>query len=71
MGTYFDEFSGGKGNQPEWITHVVNDRNYTRLDNLLKNKQGQIACGGERDAKTRYFSPTIVVDVKPTDSLLS
>ncbi|KIW09013.1 hypothetical protein, variant [Verruconis gallopava] len=71
MANYFDTFNGGKGNRPEWITHVVNDRNWARLDNLLKNTQGKIVYGGERDAKTRYFAPTIVVDVKPGDSLLS
>ena len=71
MIAHFDTFLGGRDAQPEWSTHIVNDRNFNRLDNLLKQTQGQIAYGGQRDAKTRYFAPTIVVDVKPGDALLS
>lgn len=69
--TYFDTFLGGRDTQPEWITHIANDRSFARLDNLLKNTQGRIVYGGQRDAATRYFAPTVVVDVKPGDSLLS
>jgi aldehyde dehydrogenase (NAD+) len=71
MTIHFDTFLGGRDAQPEWITHIVNDRNFARLDNLLKETQGRIVYGGQRDPSTRYFAPTVVVDVKPGDSLLS
>lgn len=71
LSVHFDTFLGGRDAQPEWITHIVNDRNFDRLDRLLKSTQGKIVYGGQRDKATRYFAPTVVVDVKPGDSLLS
>lgn len=71
MSSHFDTFLGGRNAQPEWITHIVNDRNFARLDKLLTETSGKIVYGGQRDAKTRYFAPTIVVDVQPGDALLS
>ncbi|KAH4595509.1 aldehyde dehydrogenase [Parastagonospora nodorum] len=70
LGKYFDLFSGGQ-ERPEHYTHIVNDRNFNRLENLLSETKGQVVYGGKRDKQTRYFSPTIVTDVKPGDSLLS
>lgn len=31
---------------------------------------GKVAVGGEVDASERYISPTILVDVKPTDRVM-
>lgn len=67
---WFDEFSGGQ-ERPEHYKHIVNDRNFNRLENLLSETKGQVVYRGKRDRQTRYFSPTIVTDVKPGDSLLS
>ncbi|KAF1365576.1 aldehyde dehydrogenase [Lizonia empirigonia] len=67
---YFDIFKDQK-ERPEYYTHIVNDRNFERLDRLLCNTKGKVIYGGERDRKTRYFGPTIITDVKEGDSLLS
>ncbi|KAJ5180020.1 hypothetical protein N7492_003230 [Penicillium capsulatum] len=66
---YFDIFTEGK-KQPEYSTHIVNERSFDRLDNLLRQTSGQILYGGHRDRSTRFFGPTIV-SVKPDDILLS
>lgn len=66
---YFDIFTEGK-EQPEYYTHIVNERNFDRLDRLLSQTSGQILYGGHRDRKARFFGPTIVA-VKPDDILLT
>lgn len=71
LSQHFDTFLGGKDNQPEYYTHLINDRHFDRLENLLKQTSGQIVYGGQRDRQKRYFAPTIVTGVKPGDSLLS
>ncbi|KAL3469488.1 Aldehyde/histidinol dehydrogenase [Aspergillus californicus] len=68
---WFDIFAGGKDTRPDYYTHIINDRNFDRLDSLLTKSSGRIVYGGDRDRKTRFFAPTIVTDVKPGDPLLS
>lgn len=68
---YFDEFTGGRDNKPDYYSHIVNERNFDRLESLLLRTSGKVVYGGIRDRQTRYFGPTIVVDVKPDDALLS
>ncbi|KAJ5143544.1 Aldehyde dehydrogenase C-terminal [Penicillium bovifimosum] len=68
---YFDTFAGGKAQNPDYYTHIINERNFDRLDTLLKQTSGKIVYGGERNRETRYFAPTIVTGVKAGDSLLS
>ncbi|KAL4881772.1 Aldehyde/histidinol dehydrogenase [Aspergillus karnatakaensis] len=53
------------------LTHIVNDKNYSRLNGLLERSAGNVEYNGVPDAKTRKLPPTIVSDVKVTDSLLS
>ncbi|KAJ5166126.1 Aldehyde dehydrogenase NAD(P)-dependent [Penicillium canariense] len=68
---HFDIFMGGRDTKPEYYTHIINDRNFDRLDRLLTSTSGKIVYGGRRDRSTRFFAPTIVTGVKPGDSLLS
>ncbi|KAJ5699111.1 Aldehyde dehydrogenase NAD(P)-dependent [Penicillium macrosclerotiorum] len=68
---HFDVFMGGKGARPEYYTHIINERNFDRLERLLEATSGQIVYGGHRDRDTRFFAPTIVTGVKPGDALLS
>lgn len=39
---------------------------YRRLSEII-DSSGKVALGGDRDPSERYISPTILVDVKPTD----
>jgi aldehyde dehydrogenase (NAD+) len=71
MINHFDTFMGGRDTKPEYYTHIINDRNFDRLDRLLTSTSGKIVYGGQRDRTTRFFAPTIVTGVKPGDSLLS
>lgn len=48
---------------------IVNTRNFNRLQTLTKGCK--VAFGGETDANDNYFPPTIVVDVQPTDPLMT
>ncbi|KAI2831773.1 hypothetical protein CBS147321_5063 [Aspergillus niger] len=68
---YFDEFTGGRENQPDYCSRIINERNFDRLESLLDRTSGKVIYGGIRNRQTRYFGPTIVVDVNPDDSLLS
>jgi aldehyde dehydrogenase (NAD+) len=71
LSRHFDTFLGGRDNQPEYYTHIINDRNFDRLDSLLQRTSGKIVYGGQRDRQSRYFAPTIVTGVQPDDPLLS
>lgn len=41
---------------------------YRRLVKYLNN--GKVALGGDCDSNEKYISPTILVDVKPTDPVM-
>ncbi|CAI7639570.1 unnamed protein product [Penicillium palitans] len=71
LSRHFDTFLGGKANNPEYYTHIINERNFDRLDSLLQKTSGKIVYGGQRDRQSLYFAPTIVTGVKPDDALLS
>lgn len=51
---------------------IVSDYHFERLKGLLRRTKGKIVVGGKWDEEPgkRGFEPTIVVDVKPGDSLL-
>lgn len=69
---YFDQYLGGSSAvNPGYVTNIVNDRHYNRLEGLLEKTSGNIIYGGDRDPATRYFAPTVVDNVTTDDSLLS
>ena len=51
---------------------IVSEYHFERLKGVLKRTKGKIVAGGKWDEEPgkRGFEPTIVVDVKPGDSLL-
>ena len=61
----------GSKPQPEYYTHIINTRNFDRLDSLLKVTNGKIVYGGNRNRETRFFAPTIVTNLQPNDPLLT
>lgn len=48
---------------------IVSDKHFERLKNLI-NSSGTVAVGGQMDASDRFISPTILVDVKPSDPIM-
>ncbi|KAM3556576.1 hypothetical protein ARSEF4850_005464 [Beauveria asiatica] len=72
LAKYFNQYLGGSSaSNPGYVTNIVNDRHYNRLEGLLEKSSGNIIYGGDRDPATRYFSPTVVDNVTTDDSLLS
>ncbi|XP_036409234.1 aldehyde dehydrogenase family 3 member B1 isoform X1 [Megalops cyprinoides] len=49
---------------------IVTDKHWTRLTEMLKRSTGTVAIGGESDKEEKYIEPTVLVDVKETDSLM-
>lgn len=59
------EFYGDDPQQSPHYGRIVNRRHFERLSDLLG--AGRIVFGGQRNAETRYFAPTILTDV-PLDA---
>jgi aldehyde dehydrogenase (NAD+) len=57
---WFDQFVG---DAPDSFTHIVNERNYDRLTNMVEATSGKIVYSGKNDKKTRYMHPTVVIDI--------
>ncbi|KAJ6016844.1 aldehyde dehydrogenase 3b1 [Penicillium sp. IBT 35674x] len=53
------------------LAHMINHRNYDRVHSLLEGTKGTVIYSGEHCRETKALHPTIVGDVKPTDTLLS
>ena len=49
---------------------MVSQRHYQRLQNLLKETNGEIVIGGKTKDDGNYIEPTVVVNVKMDDALL-
>ncbi|XP_067003207.1 aldehyde dehydrogenase, dimeric NADP-preferring [Anabrus simplex] len=54
-------------NSPD-LGRIVSDRHFQRLVKLMSS--GKVAVGGETDPSQKYISPTILVDVKPSDPIM-
>lgn len=63
------EFFGSDPKSSPDFARIVSDRHFVRLEKLLTS--GKAVVGGERDIKERYVAPTILVDVSPTDPVMS
>jgi len=58
------------GGEPDYsgMTHIINDKHYKRLENLLKHSP--IYYGGECDASQRMIKPTIVYPAAESDEIM-
>ncbi|KAF9051962.1 NAD-aldehyde dehydrogenase [Panaeolus papilionaceus] len=56
---------------PEAYSRIVTAQATNRIAGLLENTQGTVVVGGEVDKASKFIAPTIVKDVKATDSLMS
>lgn len=50
---------------------IVSLHHTQRLKKLLDATKGKVVIGGEVDLEKKYIAPTVVVDVRPDDSLMS
>lgn len=50
------------------LCRIITDNHFKRLYGYLQ--EGKVAIGGRTDAGERYIEPTILTDVKPTDSIM-
>ncbi len=58
------DFLGADPRESADYGRIVNARHHARLTGLLEGS-GEIVCGGEGDAESRYLAPTILRDVPP------
>jgi len=65
LGQFFGTDPSASGD----LGRIVNDRHFARLESLLK--QGEIRIGGQTDAKTRYFAPTVMTNVALDSPLMT
>ena len=42
----------------------------SRVKSLLDGTDGKVVVGGETDEKTKYISPTLLVDVELSDAVM-
>jgi len=63
-------FYGENAAESNSFARIVNGRHFKRVSSLLTSSKGRIVIGGSTDEKTNYIEPTLVVDVKPDDSLM-
>ncbi|XP_076238716.1 aldehyde dehydrogenase type III isoform X2 [Calliopsis andreniformis] len=63
------EWYGDNPKESSDLTRIISDNHYQRLVKYL-NGNGKVAIGGNCDPIERYISPTILIDVKPTDPIM-
>ena len=64
------EFYGDRPTESPDLTQVVDSRHVARLEGLLDDHGGTVACGGTVDTRTRKLAPTVVVDPEPDSKLM-
>ena len=64
----FAEMLGDDPEASEDYARIIHDGHFARLESLLDG--GQIHSGGTRNSQTRYFEPTLLVDVDETSPVM-
>lgn len=66
-----DGWYGPDPQKSDSYARIVNERHVERLTGLLNNRtSGDVVIGGQIDKTDRYFSPTVVANVKHDDPSL-
>ncbi|RHZ64308.1 uncharacterized protein CDV56_109155 [Aspergillus thermomutatus] len=68
MTFHFNEFNEKGGS--DGMMHVVNQKNFDRLKEILEKSQGKIEYGGELDASQNRIAPSALTNVKMTGKLI-
>lgn len=63
------EWYGDKIKQSPDFGRIINENHFKRVVSLITNS-GKVALGGDYDATERYIAPTILKDVKLSDSIM-
>ena len=64
------EFFGSDPKDTPDFGRIVNQHHFTRLTHLLESSSGKTYYGGVTDPDELYISPTILVDVDPSDPIM-
>jgi len=57
-------------NSPDFA-RIISDGHFNRLGRLIQLSKGKIAIGGDMDRRERYIGPTILINIKPDDPIMS
>ena len=64
------EWYGKTPQASENLCRIINERNFTRLKQMLEASQGSVAIGGESDQADLYIAPTVVTGVSSSEPLM-
>lgn len=64
------EFQPKGAENSEDFAHIINERQWQRLRDMLDSTKGKIVMGGKTDKATLFFEPTVVVLESADDPLL-
>lgn len=65
-----EEFYSDLDKSSKHYTHVIHDRAFQNLSKIVKSTKGDVVYGGESDAATRFFHPTVIDNVSWDDSAM-
>ncbi len=68
---YVDRAFGENPQDSDSLARIINDRHFSRLQHLLEDaleKGASLLLGGQHDASSRYFAPTLLSNI--TDEML-
>nr|XP_050854222.1 aldehyde dehydrogenase, dimeric NADP-preferring isoform X2 [Vespula vulgaris] len=63
------EWYGENPKESPDFCRIINENHFHRIKNYLLDSE-KIAVGGDCDSTEKYISPTILIDVKPTDKIM-
>ncbi|XP_015180422.1 PREDICTED: aldehyde dehydrogenase, dimeric NADP-preferring isoform X1 [Polistes dominula] len=63
------EWYGNNPKESNDLCRIINENHLQRLKNYLSGN-GKVAIGGDYDFAEKYISPTVLIDVKPTDPVM-
>eukprot|EP00092_Neocalanus_flemingeri_P035637 GFUD01038800.1.p1 GENE.GFUD01038800.1~~GFUD01038800.1.p1 ORF type:complete len:510 (-),score=146.39 GFUD01038800.1:299-1828(-) len=52
------------------LCRIINNRNWDRLNNLLKSTKGKVEIGGDTDPNDLYIAPTVITGVEYDEPLM-
>ncbi|XP_043490904.1 aldehyde dehydrogenase, dimeric NADP-preferring isoform X3 [Polistes fuscatus] len=63
------EWYGDNPKESTDFCRIINENHLQRLKNYLSGN-GKVAIGGDYDLAEKYISPTVLIDVRPTDPVM-